>query len=95
MKAQRLARDYDSLEERIAELAKREELDTIRPDLDGIEIMGILGITPGPLVGRARQHLLGLRMEHGPLGKQRATQELLAWAAKEGPDIPGPSSAED
>jgi poly(A) polymerase len=92
-KAQRLARAYDSLEQRIAELAEQEELASIRPDLDGVEIMRILGIRPGPLVGRARQHLLDLRMERGPLGKERATQELLAWAAEEGLDLPGSSGA--
>jgi poly(A) polymerase len=83
-KAQRLARSYDSLEERIAALAEREELDSIRPDLDGHEIMRILGISPGPQVGKAYAHLLELRLEHGPLGAERATQELLAWAAAEG-----------
>ena len=57
--------------------------------------MRILGIKPGPLVGRARQRLLDLRMEHGPLGKERAYQELLAWAAEEGLDVPGSSGAED
>jgi poly(A) polymerase len=88
-KAQRLARAYDSLEQRIAELAKQEELDAVRPDLDGVEIMRILGIKPGPLVGQARTRLLDLRMEYGPLGKKRATQELLAWAAEEGLDVPG------
>ena len=88
-KAQRLARAYDSLEERIAELAKREELESIRPDLDGHEIMRILGIPPGPLVGKAQTHLLELRLEHGPLGEEQATQELLAWAAEEGLDVPG------
>jgi poly(A) polymerase len=88
-KAQRLARAYDSLEERIAELAEREELASIRPDLDGHDIMRILGIGPGPLVGRALTHLLELRLEHGPLGPERATQELLAWAVEEGLDVPG------
>jgi len=94
-KAQRLARAYDSLEERIAELAKQEELASIRPDLDGVEVMRILGIRPGPLVGRALRHLRDLRMEYGPLGEERATQELLAWAAEEGLDVPGSSGAED
>jgi poly(A) polymerase len=88
-KAQRLARAYDSLEERIAVLAEREELASIRPDLGGVEIMRILGISPGPLVGQAREHLLQLRLEHGPLGPERATQELLEWAAAEGLDVPG------
>jgi poly(A) polymerase len=88
-KAQRLARAYDSLEQRIAELAAQEELDSIRPDLDGHATMRILGIGPGPLVGRAQRHLLELRLEHGPLGEARATQELLDWAAAEGLDVPG------
>jgi poly(A) polymerase len=89
-KAQRLARAYDSLEERIAALAEREELEAIRPDLDGNEIMSILGIRPGPEVGRAYAHLLELRMEHGPLGRERATQELLGWAAGAGLPVPEP-----
>jgi poly(A) polymerase len=93
-KAQRLARAYDSLEERIDELAKREKLESIRPDLDGNEIMLILGIPQGPLVGGAYAHLLELRLEHGPLGKERATQELLDWAAAEGLDVPGSPPAE-
>ena len=83
-KAQRLARAYDSLEERIAALAEREELAAIRPDLDGNDIMAILGIPPGPLVGQAHAHLRELRMEHGPLGRERAVQELLGWAAEAG-----------
>ena len=79
-KAQRLARSYDALERRIAELAEQEELAAIRPDLDGNEIMALLGIKPGPAVGRAYRHLLELRIEHGPLGRERAVQELLRWA---------------
>jgi poly(A) polymerase len=93
-KAQRLARAYDSLEDRIAVLAEREELASIRPDLDGNEIMRILGISPGPLVGKAYAHLLELRLEHGPLGAERATQELLDWAAAEGLDVPGSPPAD-
>jgi poly(A) polymerase len=97
-KAQRLKRAYDDLELRIAELAERERLDAMRPDLDGNEIMRLLGIRPGPLVGRAYKHLLELRMEHGPLSRERAVQELLAWAASAGLDIPpgsGPTDPED
>jgi poly(A) polymerase len=93
-KAQRLARAYDSLEERIAELAEQEELASMRPDLNGNEIMQILGISPGPLVGQAYNHLLELRLEHGPLGAGRATQELLDWAAAEGLEVPGSPPAE-
>jgi len=91
-KAQRLARSYDSLERRIAELADREELARIRPDLDGHQIMSLLGITQGPLVGKAYAHLMELRMEHGPLGPERAAQELLAWAEGEGLAVPGPAA---
>jgi len=83
-KALRLARAYGRLEEQIAVLSEREELAKIRPDLDGNEIMRILGIGPGPLVGQAYAHLLELRLERGPLGPEQATQELLAWAAEEG-----------
>jgi poly(A) polymerase len=83
-KAQRLAGHYDALERRIAELAEAEELANLRPDLDGNEIMRLLGIGPGPLVGRAYKHLLELRIEHGPLGRDRAVQELLRWARESG-----------
>jgi poly(A) polymerase len=87
-KALRLERAYDDLEDRIAVLGEQEELARIRPDLDGTEIMRILGLQPGPLVGQAYRHLLDLRMEHGPLGRDRAVQELLAWAASAGLDVP-------
>lgn len=83
-KAARLAAAYDALEERIEVLREQEELDKIRPELDGGEIMSILGLEPGPLVGKARNHLLELRLEHGELGRERVTQELLAWAEREG-----------
>jgi poly(A) polymerase len=93
-KALRLERAYDDLEERIATLAQQEELDKIRPDLNGVEIMQILGLQPGPLVGQASRHLLALRMEHGPLGRDRAVQELLAWAASAGLAVPPPEPAD-
>jgi poly(A) polymerase len=83
-KAQRLAAAYDHLEARIDELAAQEELDKIRPDIDGNEIMAILGIPPGPLVGRAWAYLKELRMDRGPLDHETAVAELLAWAAAEG-----------
>ncbi len=88
-KAQRLARSYDALEQRIAELGKQEELAAIRPDLDGNEIMSLLGIAQGPLVGKARTHLLDLRMERGPLEHDQAVQELLLWARESGLPAPG------
>jgi len=94
-KALRLERAYDDLESRIAQLAEQEELAKIRPDLDGTQIMAILGIEPGPLVGRAYRHMLELRMEHGPVDHDRAVQELLAWAASAGLEVPpaGPGPA--
>jgi len=88
-KAERLARAYDGLERRIAELSEQEELARIRPELDGNEIMRILGIGPGPAVGRAYDFLLELRITAGELGRERVTQELVDWAAVEG-IIPSP-----
>ena len=91
-KARRLERTYDNLERRIAALAEQEELAKIRPDLNGNEIMSVLGVRPGPVVGKASRFLLELRLELGPLGKERATQELLRWAAGEGISPPDGSS---
>jgi poly(A) polymerase len=68
------------LESRIEQLAQEEELAAIRPDLNGNEIIEILGIKPGPIVGKAYDYLLELRMEHGPLGRERAIEELLKWS---------------
>jgi poly(A) polymerase len=93
-KALRLAQAYDGLEARIAELATQEQLDSMRPDLDGNEIMAVLGIPPGPLVGRAYKHLLELRIEAGPLDREGAVQELLTWAASVGIEPPTPGPAE-
>ena len=88
-KAARLAGAYDSLEERIELLKEQEELDSIRPDLDGEQIMGILGIPPGRDVGEAYRFLLGERMEHGPLGEDAARDTLLEWwAARTEPSAP-------
>jgi len=80
-KAAALAATYDDLERRIELLREQEELDAIRPDLDGTEIMSILGIGPGPLVGKAYKHLLALRMERGPLSHEQAVAELKSWHA--------------
>ncbi|HEV3067215.1 MAG TPA: CCA tRNA nucleotidyltransferase [Streptosporangiaceae bacterium] len=89
-KAQRLERAYDDLEKRIAVLSVQEELGKIRPDLNGTEIMEVLRVPQGPLVGKAYTYLLEQRMEHGPLGHDRAVQVLLDWAAAGGLDGPGP-----
>ncbi len=80
-KADRLRRTYDDLEERIARLSEEEELASIRPDLDGNQIMELLGIPAGPLVGKAYKHLLEVRMDHGPLGPAEAEAHLRAWWA--------------
>ena len=80
-KAERLRRTYDELEERIARLSEEEELASMRPDLDGNQIMEILGIGPGREVGEAYQHLLELRMDRGPLAPDEAEAELRAWWA--------------
>jgi poly(A) polymerase len=87
-KARQLAAAMDELEERIARLEAEEELAKIRPPLDGRQIMELLGIGPGPLVGRARDHLLELRLDRGPMSEQEATEALLAWAAEHGTTAP-------
>ncbi|MFT4011017.1 MAG: CCA tRNA nucleotidyltransferase [Nocardioidaceae bacterium] len=80
-KAERLARTYDDIEARIAALAEQEELDAMRPDLDGSQIMAILGIPPGREVGEAYRFLLDLRIEHGPQSPEAAEAALRAWWA--------------
>ncbi|GHF43068.1 CCA tRNA nucleotidyltransferase [Streptomyces mashuensis] len=82
-KANALSRAYDGLEERIARLQEQEELDAIRPDLDGNEIMEILGIRPGPEVGQAYRHMLELRLEHGPMEPDAAVAALKEWWAEQ------------
>ncbi len=78
-KAAALSRTYDGLEERIAQLKSQEELDAIRPDLDGNEIMQVLGVGPGPVIGKAYAFLLELRLENGPLEHDTAVAELKKW----------------
>ena len=78
-KAEGLAKTYDQLEKRIEDLRAQEELNKIRPDLTGDEIMQILGIKPSPNVGKAYEFLLELRLEHGPQGAEKAKEELLKW----------------
>jgi poly(A) polymerase len=78
-KAARLAATYDSLEARIEKLMEEEELSRIRPDLDGAQVMKLLGLKPSSDVGKALDFLLELRLENGPLGQELATLELLKW----------------
>lgn len=82
-KARALQRTYDELEERIQRLQEEEELAKIRPDLDGNQIMEILGLEPGPLVGRAYKHMLDVRLDRGSLTEEEARQELLSWWAQQ------------
>ncbi|MGJ5898267.1 CCA tRNA nucleotidyltransferase [Streptomyces sp. V2] len=83
-KAVSLSRAYDGLEERIVELGKQEELDAIRPDLDGNQIMEILGVGPGPAIGKAYKFLLELRLENGPMEHDTAVAALKEWWAGQG-----------
>lgn len=84
-KAARLSRRMDELEERIAALREQEELDALRPDLDGNQIMEHLGLGPGRHVGEALSFLLDLRLEEGPLGEEEARRRLDAWWAQHRP----------
>jgi poly(A) polymerase len=81
-KAEKLRNAYNDLEQRIVELSKQEELKSMRPELDGAEIMKVLSIKPGPEVGKAYQFLLDLRLDKGIIGIEKATEELKTWWAK-------------
>jgi poly(A) polymerase len=85
-KARMLAERMDALEERIAELRQREELDAIRPDIDGNRVMQLLDVRPGRVVGEALAMLLEARLDEGPLGEEEAERRLLAWWAARGPE---------
>ena len=74
-----LAATYDDLEQRIAVLSEQEELNSIRPDLDGNDIMEILNLPAGPQVGKAYNFLLEARLDQGPLTREAAVAQLLAW----------------
>jgi poly(A) polymerase len=78
-RAEQLNARMDALEARIVELREREELDAIRPDLDGNDVMTLLDLKPGPAVGKALGFLLELRLEEGPLGAEEATRRLTEW----------------
>jgi poly(A) polymerase len=83
-KAAALQRTYGELEERIARIEEEEDLAKVRPDLDGNEIMKLLGLPPGPLVGKAWRHLKELRLDRGPLSHDEAVAELRRWAEENG-----------
>lgn len=80
-KAERLEHAYDDIERRIGELAQAEELAAVRPDLDGEQIMSILGVPPGRVVGQAYKFLLELRLDEGPIGAEAAEAKLREWFA--------------
>ena len=83
-KADRLRRAYDDLEERIVELQEQEELDRVRPELDGHQIAQVLGIDPGPVLGEAYRYLLQVRLDEGLIGEEAAADRLRAWWAERG-----------
>ncbi|WP_031466669.1 CCA tRNA nucleotidyltransferase [Sciscionella sediminilitoris] len=83
-----LQRTYDDLEARIARIGEEEDLAKVRPDLDGNEIMRLLGIPAGPMVGKAWKHLKELRLESGPLEYEDAVAALLDWAREQGLNPP-------
>ncbi len=92
-KARALGRRMDELETRIAELREREELDAIRPALDGRQVMAFLGVAPGRVVGEALEFLLDLRLDEGPMDEAEAYVHLGAWAAERGLPAAGPGAS--
>jgi poly(A) polymerase len=78
-KADRLAHAYDDLEQRIEVLQEQEELDSLRPELDGAAIMELLSLKPGPEVGQAYKYLMEIRLDEGEIGRAEAEKRLLSW----------------
>jgi poly(A) polymerase len=78
-KARALGARMDELERRLAEIRQQEELDAIRPEIDGVAVMALLGIGPGPLVGEALEFLMEIRLDEGLVGSDEAARRLLAW----------------
>lgn len=89
-RAAALARRIDELEARIAELREQEELDAIRPPLDGRQVMAFLGVEPGPIIGEALDYLLELRLDEGPIAEADAYARLREWARERGIEPPQP-----
>ncbi|MCF8571727.1 CCA tRNA nucleotidyltransferase [Gordonia sp. HY002] len=85
-RARKLQETYDDLEHRIAVLKEAEDLDRVRPDLDGNAIMELLGVPPGPLVGKAWRYLKDLRLDSGPMSREDAETALKAWWSEQSAD---------
>jgi poly(A) polymerase len=83
-KAEHFRALQDDLEERIASLAEEENLDALRPPLDGRQVMDRLGVPPGPVVGEALAYLMELRMDRGPIPEDEAYELLDAWWKAQG-----------
>lgn len=83
LKAHNFSAAMDELEDRVRQLKEKEDLDAIRPDLNGQQIMEILDLEPGPLVGKAYQHMLDYRLDEGPVDQEIACAELKAWWAQQ------------
>jgi poly(A) polymerase len=83
-KARQIRNRVDELEERIADLRQREELDAIRPPIDGVQVMAHLGLKPGPKVGEALEMLLEHRLDHGPYSEEEAYALLDEWEGRSG-----------
>jgi poly(A) polymerase len=88
-KAKALAQRMDELEARIAELAAKEQLDSLRPELDGVQIMAYLGVGQGRVVGEARNYLMEIRLDEGLIGTDEAYRRLEEWAAVRGIQVTG------
>ena len=82
-KARIFASAMDEMEARVRALKEKEDFDAIRPDVDGNEIMALLGLEPGPMVGRAYRHMLDYRLDHGPVEHDEAVAELRRWYERE------------
>ena len=78
-RARELGERMDDLEARLAELREREELESLRPELDGTEVMALLGLAPGPEIGRALGFLMQIRLDEGLIGHEEATRRLRQW----------------
>jgi len=93
-KARAIRRQVDELEERITDLRQREELDAIRPPLDGHQVMAYLGVKPGRVVGEALDMLLEHRLDHGPFSEEEAYAMLDEWKKKESSVVRRPPTVE-